>query len=157
MRPPALEPHRVIIDGANKQGVESMRQRSNIPFEYADKTDKATFIELMNADYVQGRIKIVDSPENKPLIQEVMALVWVTDGDRIKIPKKEHPTLPNNRCDALLYAWRCGYHYHATPAEKKVTKYSKEWYAQQASEIWEREREHLMDQEARDPWDPERG
>lgn len=37
--------HKVIIDGANKQGVESMKSRSNIPFEYADKRDKNTFIE----------------------------------------------------------------------------------------------------------------
>ncbi len=49
-------PHRVIVDGANKQGVESMRGRTSIPFEYADKQDKATFIELCNADLVQGKV-----------------------------------------------------------------------------------------------------
>ncbi len=49
MRDPIMAPHKVFIDGANKQGVESMRARSNIPFEYADKQDKATFIELCKA------------------------------------------------------------------------------------------------------------
>ncbi len=55
MRNTSIAPNRVkIIDGANKQGVESMRHRSNIPFEYADKQDKATFIELCNNDLIQG-------------------------------------------------------------------------------------------------------
>jgi len=43
MRDPEWAPHRVIIDGANKQGVESMRARSSIAFEYADKQDKVSF------------------------------------------------------------------------------------------------------------------
>jgi hypothetical protein len=29
------------------------------------------------------------------------------------------------------------------PAEKKVIKYSKEWYANQADDIWDKEREQL--------------
>lgn len=151
-------PHRVIVDGANKQGVESMRVRSNIPFEYADKLDKVTFIELMNSDFVQGRIKVVDIPENRPLWQEWLALVWVTDGDKIKYPKKEHPALPNHRADAALYAWRNGYHYHHSPAEKKITVGSKEWYQQQSENIWEKEREKLI-REAEDDggWGSEPG
>lgn len=157
MRDSALEPHRVIIDGANKQGVESMRQRSNIPFEYADKLDKVTFIELCNADLVQGKIKIVDTPENRGLWQEMMSLVWVTDGDKIKIPKKEHPSLPNHRCDAFLYAWRMGYHYHSTPVEKKIPMYSAEWYKQQSENIWEREREQLIAKREADEYEESSG
>ncbi len=137
-------PNRVIIDGANKQGVESMRQRSNIPFEYADKQDKATFIELMNSDLIQGKIKILDTPENEPYWKEMMSLVWVTDGDKIKLPKKEHPALPNHRTDAGLYAWRNGYHYQSAPAEVKLIVGSRAWYEQQANNIWERERERLV-------------
>lgn len=98
MADPVYAPHKVIIDGANKQGVESMRMRSKIPFEYADKQDKVTFIELLNSDLIEGRIKIIDSPVNRPLWEEMAALVWVTDGDRIKYPKKEHPNLPNHLC-----------------------------------------------------------
>lgn len=143
-----LSPHRVIIDGANKQGVESMRARSNIPFEYADKLDKATFIELCNADLTQGKIKILDTDENRGLWQEMNSLVWVTDGDKIKFPKKEHPALPNHRCDAFLYAWRMGYHYHSEPAQVKLTTGSKAWYEQQAENIWEREREKLEQEQS---------
>ena len=136
-------PVKVVIDGANKQGVESMKARSAIPFEYADKIGKVDFIELLNNDLIQGRIKISKTcPE---LINEMMGLVWRTDADRIVIPKKEHPSLPNHLCDALLYNWRCGYHYHAQPAAKIIPKYSREWYQQQASDIWERERSQLED------------
>jgi hypothetical protein len=137
-------PSRVIIDGANKQGVESMKERYSIPFEYADKRDKATFIELFNADLVQGLIKLVDTPENQKLVKEMCELLWATENGVIKYPKKEQEGLANHRCDALLYAWRMGYHFHSAPAAKKIVKYSKEWYDAQAVEIWQKERERLM-------------
>ncbi len=152
MKNPEYPPHKVFIDGANKQGVESMRMRSNIPFEYADKQDKATFIELCNADLVQGKIKIVDTPANRDLWSEMAALVWVTDGDKIKFPKKEHPNLANHLCDAFLYSWRNGYHYHSAPAEKKVIIGSREWYTQQNENIWEMEREKLLAEAQQDLW-----
>ncbi len=143
MKDPEYAPHKIIIDGANKQGVESMKQRSAIPFEYADKQDKATFIELCNNDLIQGKVKILDKAENRDLWQEMSSLVWVTDGDKIKYPKKEHPALSNHLCDAFLYAWRCGYHYSSIPAEKKLVVGSREWYQKQSEDLWERERDYL--------------
>lgn len=136
-------PQRVVIDGANKQGVESMKQRSAIPFEYADKQDKATFIELCNSDLTQGVVKILNTEENRPLWDEMSSLVWQTDGDKIKYPKKEHPALSNHLCDAFLYSWRCGWHYASTPLAKKLVTGSKEWYLKQSEDMWERERERL--------------
>ncbi len=151
MNRPGLDPSRVIIDGANKQGVESMRARSaTIPFEYADKRDKATFIELMNSDFVKGEIKIVDNAANrgtkeKPgIIPELTNLIWATDGNKIKYPKKEDERLPNHRCDAMLYAWRLGFHYQSMQVKPKIVHGSKAWYEQQAVDIWQREREKLM-------------
>lgn len=144
---------RVIIDGANKQGVESMRHRSSIPFEFADKQDKATFIELCNSDLIQGNIKVLDTAENRPLWEEMSSLVWMTDGDKLRYPKKEHPALPNHLCDAFLYSWRCGWHYAAIPQEKKLVVGSREWYLKQSEDIWERERERL---EEKNDW-PEEG
>lgn len=143
MKDPLFSPHKIIIDGANKQGVESMRSRYHIPFEYADKRDKETFIELCNADMRSGKILIQDNASNRPLWEEMSSLVWMTDGDKIRTPKKEHPSLSNHLCDAFLYAWRCGYHYTAMPAAKKIVVGSREWYMQQSDEIWEREREHI--------------
>jgi phage terminase large subunit len=152
MKDPVYAPHKVFIDGANKQGVESMRARSAIPFEYADKQDKATFIELCNADLVQGKILVHDTSSNRELWQEMAALVWVTDGGKIKLPKKEHPNLANHLCDAFLYSWRNGYHYHSGPVEKKLVHGSREWYLQQSENIWEREREKMMEEAQQDLW-----
>jgi phage terminase large subunit len=155
LRDPAQAPVKVIIDGANKQGVESMRVRSAIPFEYADKQGKVDFIEMLNGDLIQGKVLI--QRNNRALIQELLGLVWKTDGDKIAVPKKEHPSLSNHLCDALLYAWRNGYHFHSTTPEKKITKYSKEWYEEQAREIWEREREAIERGQAKGVWGDEGG
>lgn len=138
----AHAPSKVVIDGANKQGVESMRVRSSIPFEYADKNGKIDFIEMLNADFIQAKVKIHSSC--KTLIEELMSLVWKTDGDKITLPKKEHPALPNHLCDAFLYAWRNGFHFHSSPAELVIPKYSKEWYQKQSENIWDQERERLI-------------
>ena len=105
----------VIIDGANKQGVETMNMRGDIPFVYADKLGKAEHIEQLNGDLLTGKIKIHESCE--PLVDEMMRLVWQTDGDRIAFPRKEHPTLPNHLCDAFLYGWFNGWHFLSRPAK----------------------------------------
>lgn len=118
-------PIKIIIDGANKQGVESMRSRSNIPFEYAEKQGKVDFIEILNGDLIQEKIKI--HPSNTKLIDEMKALVWTTDGDKIRLPKTEHPSLSNHNCDAFLYAWRCGFHYAFQPKPVEPAKGSAEW------------------------------
>ena len=145
MRHPTQAPQRIIVDGAVKKAVETMRVRSSIPFEYADKTGKADYIELMNADLIQGKIKL--HKDCTELRDECMSLVWMTDGDKIRLPKKENPSLSNHLADSALYNWRCGYHYASQPATKKTVKGSKEWYEEQAQGIWERERERL-EQEA---------
>lgn len=143
MLDPQFPVSKVIIDGANKQGVESMRIRSAIPFEYADKQGKVDFIEMLNGDFIQAKIKINQRCET--LIDELRGLVWLTDGDKIVLPKKENPSLSNHLCDAFLYAWRNGFHYHSTPKEETLIKYSKDWYAKQAEEIWEREKVKMLE------------
>ena len=119
----------VIIDGANKQGVETMTMRSNIYFEYADKLGKADHIEILNGDLIQGKVKIHEHEHD--LIDEMMALVWKTTGDKIVYPKKEHPSLPNHRCDAMLYGWFNGYHFLSTPAKKATIPGTPEYIKEQ--------------------------
>lgn len=156
----------VIIDGANKQGVETMTMRSNILFEYADKLGKVDHIEILNGDFIQGKVKIHESEHD--LIQELMSLVWRTSGDKIIYPKKEHPSLPNHRADALLYGWFNGYHFLATPAKKATIpgtfEYIKEQEDLHKQAIMERiQREQAIkdnsqglnwqkDNNGRDPW-----
>lgn len=141
---PDMRPSKVIIDGANKQGVESMRQRSSIPFEYADKIGKVDFIEMLNGDLIQGKVKIHEGCE--ALISELQALIWKAEGGVIKLPKKEEPRLPNHLCDALLYAWRNGYHHMFSPLAKTLVVGSREHYLKMSEDIWEREREALVNQ-----------
>jgi hypothetical protein len=119
----------VIIDGANKQGVETMRLRSDIYFEYADKLGKVDHIEMCNGDLIQGRIKIQAGCTD--LVDELMSLVWKTDGDKIRLPKKEHPALPNHLCDAFLYGWFNGYHFLSSPAVKALLPGTPEYVKQQ--------------------------
>jgi hypothetical protein len=155
----------VIIDGANKQGVETMTMRSNILFEYADKLGKADHIEIMNGDLIQGKVKI--HQDEHDLIDELMALVWKTAGDKIVYPKKEHPSLPNHRADAMLYGWFNGYHFLAVEAKKAYMPGSIEYIKEQENlhkeAIMEKiKREQAMkdggpmgwvkDQFGRDPW-----
>lgn len=137
----------VIIDGANKQGVETMTMRSNILFEYADKLGKADHIEIMNGDLIQGKVKIHEKEHE--LIDELMALVWKTDGDKILYPKKEHPTLPNHRADAMLYGWYNGWHFLAQPKKivpiRGTSEYIKEQEDLHKQAIMEKlQREHAQ-------------
>lgn len=141
MDDPDHRPAKIIIDGANKQGVESMRARSSIPFEFADKQGKVDFIEMLNGDLVTSRIKI--NQKCTTLIGEMKALIWHTKEDIITIPKKEEARLPNHLCDAMLYAWRNGYHYHSRPAAEKIVVGSRQWYDMQSKDIWAKELEGM--------------
>ena len=157
---------RVIIDGANKQGVETMRMRSNILFEYADKQGKVDHIEILNGDLIQGKVKL--SQACRPLMDEMMSLVWKTEGEKITYPKKEHPSLPNHLCDALLYGWFNGYHFLFTPEKRAkmpgTIEYIKEQEDLHKEAIIERlQREQaqkspfggmqwVKDNHGRDPW-----
>jgi hypothetical protein len=64
-------------------------------------------------------------------MDEMMALVWKTAGDKIVYPKKEHPSLPNHRCDAMLYGWFNGYHFLSTPAKKALQPGTPEYIKEQ--------------------------
>jgi phage terminase large subunit len=129
MNDPEYPVSQVIIDGANKQGVETMNIRGDIPFTYADKQGKADHIEICNGDLLLGKIKIHTSCTD--LIDEMQRLVWKTDGDRIVIPRKEHPNLPNHLCDAFLYGWFNGWHFLSHPAKKAALPGTPEYIKEQ--------------------------
>jgi len=136
----------VIIDGANKQGVETMTMRSNILFEYADKLGKADHIEIMNGDLIQGKIKLHESLHE--LRDELMSLVWRTDGEKIVYPRKEHPSLPNHRADALLYGWYNGWHFLSQPAKLALKPGTPEYIKEQEDLHKEAIREKIRREQA---------
>lgn len=135
---------KIIIDGANKQGVEEMQRRHGVALTPSDKQDKVTFIELLNAELIQAKIKINSKCHN--LINELMGLVWKTTGDQIDLPKKEHPSLPNHLCDALLYAWRYCYSYMSEPKVVRPVMGTKQWQDEENDKMWEQERVKLEEE-----------
>src|SRR5690606_3647933 len=67
-----------VVDGANKQGVQEMQNRHDLGLTLitADKTDKATFLRLMDDDYKQGKILHVGD-DCLSLEKEQASLVWI--------------------------------------------------------------------------------
>lgn len=98
-----------VIDNANKQAVAELNNRHNLNLIAADKAGKNDFINIMNAEFIQG--KIFTLPLCNELASEYDSLVWVTDNGKVKEPRKEHSGLPNHLTDAALYLWRYCYQY----------------------------------------------
>lgn len=90
--------YKIIVDGANKQGVEEIKNRHGLPLEVAEKTDKATHLRIMSDEVKQGVIKIL--PEAMPLADEWAQLQWKKDA------QEEDPRCENHLSDAALYAFK---------------------------------------------------
>lgn len=104
----------IVVDNAAKQSVEELKQRYGLPLVAADKVGKAEFIEIMNAELLQGRVKLLQ-PQTSPLTDEWGGLIW----DDKAAKRQEHPNCENHLADAALYAWRHTYQYLSRPAESK--------------------------------------
>jgi len=137
---------RTVIDGSNKQAVETMRKRLGLPeLQAAEKQGKADFIEILNSEMIQGYVKIVKG-KNEPLIKEWKELIWDPKKDR-----QEHSACANHCADSWLYPWRFCYNYLFKPhvPEVKLTPVEKvdTWWEDQAesvearksSEFWEKD------------------
>lgn len=113
---------RIIMDGANKQGVEEMVARYQLPIQIAEKQAKKDFIELMNTDFIVGNIKLIGNQEE--LENEYAGLVW--DEKKREAGKwEEHSACDNHFADAALYAWRWCYNYASKPKIRPPTEEEK--------------------------------
>jgi hypothetical protein len=86
---------RVVIDGANKQAVMEIQKRHDIGLTTADKTGKVDFIQIMNAEMIQEKIKL--SADCQELKDEYLNLIW----DDKSLKKQEHPNCDNHLCFIL--------------------------------------------------------
>lgn len=102
-----------IVDAADKQAVEEMKQRYGIGLIAAEKHGKAGFIELMNSDMRRGLVKVVSGED---LAEEWGNLIWDTESDK----RVEDGRYDNHLADACLYAWRYCYNYLASAKEQKM-------------------------------------
>jgi len=112
---------RLIIDGANKQGVEDMRQRFQLPFIKAEKTEKAFFLKELRDDIIEGNVKIIEYG-NDELIVEWKQLQW-----KDEYKKEEDSRCQNHLSDATLYAWRECKHFAGEKEPTKPPKDSQEY------------------------------
>jgi hypothetical protein len=102
--------NRIVVDGANLQGVEEIRRRHNIPLMVAEKSDKANYIALLNSDLDAANILILNSASHQ-IKDEWSALIWDKNSDKLK----EDPKYDNHLSDAFLYMWRIARNYLSIP------------------------------------------
>ena len=130
--------YRIVIDNAAKQSVEELKQRYGLALTAADKVGKAEFIEIMNSELIQGRIKVLEVEETLLLRDEWGSLIW----DERSEKRQEHPACDNHCSDSALYGWRECYQYLATQAPKtdlSDEEKLEEWEEREAERIEERE------------------
>jgi hypothetical protein len=128
-----------VIDGANKQAVAEMNNRHGLQADAADKREKAEFIDIMNDEFIQERIKL--GPDTEPLKAEYGGLVW--DEKKLQQRKRvEHPSCENHCADGGLYGWRRCWQYLSKSLRPPAPKLgSPEWHtAQQKAAEAENER-----------------
>lgn len=105
-----------VIDGSMKMAIAEMNTRHGSGVIPADKSGKEHWINLFNSEFIQGRIKVL--PQAQELTEELLTLVWETDGSLVKLPRKEHPNLPNHCADGMLYMLRYTHSYLFKPREE---------------------------------------
>lgn len=114
----------ITVDGAGKQFVETLQNRFQIALHRAEKVQKKDFIELMNTDFLMGRIDVFHD-NCLPLVSEWESLIWDMDVREKTGEWKEDRKAANHAADAALYMWRWCHHYAqipkiAPPTEEQV-------------------------------------
>jgi len=94
----------IVIDGANKQGVEEIKKRHNLPeIEIAEKQGKATYLRLLRDEVITEKIQFIKE-STTDLQLEWQSLQWK---DKMKL--LEDPRCQNHLSDSTLYIWRMTY------------------------------------------------
>ncbi len=130
--------------GMGRMVIEELGSIYGIAMEAAEKTQKRDYIELLNSDLVEGRIKVLGDSD---LVDEWQALVW-KDGGR----DKENKSFANHLADSFLYSWRYCYHHFFQDRVIEPTYGSAEYWEmknQQAMEaaLWSRQSRQTEDVE----------
>lgn len=110
----------IIVDAANLQAVEEMRQIHHLPLVAAEKAGKAAHIAILNSDLTTQNVKIIRAA-NHELLKELDTLIW----DPKAFARGEHhedPRKDNHLTDALLYGHHASRHYWSklAPLEKPI-------------------------------------
>lgn len=136
---------KVVIDGANKQGVEEIKGRHGLQLQIAEKTDKATYLRLLRDDFVTNRAFLLDD-NTKPLQEEWDGLQW-----KDEMKDKEDGRCQNHSSDSALYAWREARHYTFKETVPPPSRDSKEYMDELEREEAEQMRKQV---EEENEWNP---
>jgi hypothetical protein len=125
-------PETIVADyagGGAKMLLETINQRYGLSIQPAEKRSKMDHIDLLNGDFLTGKIKIIPGSD---LEVELQGLQWDLSNDAKHILARtgrlrEDPSCPNHLCDALLYIWRWAYHFWSTPHDSGPQPGTKEW------------------------------
>lgn len=121
--------------------METLNKRYGLSIQKAEKREKFDHIELVNSDFLAGRIKIIPGTD---LDSELQTLQWNLGEDEDKGDLaargklKPAPGLPDHLCDALLYAWRFCHHFWSTDKIAPHAIGSPEWQKQYELQAMER-------------------
>lgn len=115
--------------GLGKMIVETINKRHGLNIKRAEKTEKVDHIELINADFRTGRVRVLR--ESDLAIQLSTLQFDLSKGSKEQLARsgklREAPSLPNDLCDAFLYVWRWSYHYWADTRPTRVQPGTPEW------------------------------
>lgn len=111
---------KIVIDGANKQGVEDLKQRMGLPLVAAEKTGKPTYLKAMKDSVLTGTFKVIKGGSDS-WIEEVSHLQWADETHL-----REDPRCENHENDGTLYAWRECKQYLYSPEEAPIEPNSSE-------------------------------
>lgn len=144
-----------IVDGSMKLAVAEFNNRHGLQLLPAEKRSKAEFIDLMNADFIQGRIKVnvnsflalEENPKDYPDIRaQYEDLVW--DERELKKNKRiEHPAMHNDLLDANLYLWRHCYQYLSERDVTPLRAGTKSHYDAMEEAMLERDEADVLEKE----------
>jgi hypothetical protein len=127
-----FDPEQIVVDpsagGANY--VEELRDRWGLPIEAAEKTKKASFIQLMNDDLNQGRLLVIRDGK--------LGAEWEQLEKDMRTGKERIGSI-DHLSDAALYAWRYLNHHRTDVSESpRPVPGSPEYLAELELELMQR-------------------
>lgn len=141
------EPTNIVMDtgGLGKSIAEEMRRRFDIPIEAAEKKDKMATIELLNGDLQRNYLRVFK--DNVDLIHQMHQLQKADNG-------LEDPNLPNDYCDATLYAWRKCKQYAYQEEKLRVDVNDPSWGEKWAEQYEQKMLRQQNEQAILEDWNP---
>jgi hypothetical protein len=135
---------KMVIDqgGLGKKIAEELRRRHQIPVEAAEKARKMENVAFLNDAM---RTKKFFAKKDSKFAQDTYLVEIDRDkstSDKIKVSDKYHSDI----IDAVLYAFKLSPAYAYEAPKNKPLPGTPEWYTLESDEMFEREREGLMQQ-----------